>query len=41
MPTIEEILAIAKVKGFIVKDKQPLDFIDHDNEFLFILKKVS
>jgi len=41
MPTIEEILAIAKVKGFIVKDKQSLDFIDHNNEFLFILKKVS
>lgn len=41
MPTIEEILAIAKVKGFIVKDKQSLDSIDHNNEFLFILKKVS
>ena len=41
MPTIEEILAIAKVKGFIIKDKQSLDFIDHINEFLFILKKVS
>lgn len=41
MPTIEEIVAIAKVKGFIVKDKQSLDSIDHNNEFLFILKKVS
>jgi hypothetical protein len=41
MPTIEEIVAIAKVKGFIVKDKQSLDSIDHSNEFLFILKKVS
>jgi len=41
MPTIEEILAIAKVKGFIVKDKQSLHSIDHSNEFLFILKKVS
>uniref|UniRef100_A0A6C0KTE0 Methyltransferase domain-containing protein n=1 Tax=viral metagenome TaxID=1070528 RepID=A0A6C0KTE0_9ZZZZ len=41
MPTIEEIVAIAKVKGFIVKDKQSLDSIDHINEFLFILKKVS
>ena len=41
MPTIEEILAIAKIKGFVVKDKQSLDIIDHNNEFLFILKKVS
>jgi SAM-dependent methyltransferase len=41
MPTIDEIVAIAKVKGFIVKDKQSLDSIDHNNEFLFILKKVS
>ena len=41
MPTIEEILAIAKIRGFVVKDKQPLDIIDHNNEFLFILKKVS
>ena len=41
MPTIEEILAIAKIKGFVVKDKQSLDSIDHNNEFLFILKKVS
>jgi hypothetical protein len=41
MPTIEEILTIAKLKGFIIKDKKSLDFIDHDNEFLFILKKVS
>lgn len=41
MPTIEEIVAIAKVKGFIVKDKQSLASIDHNNEFLFILKKVS
>ena len=41
MPTIEEILAIAKIRGFVVKDKQSLDIIDHNNEFLFILKKVS
>jgi SAM-dependent methyltransferase len=41
MPTIEEIVAIAKVKGFIVKDKQSLASIDHNNEFLFIFKKVS
>jgi len=41
MPTIDEIVAIAKVKGFIVKDKQSLASIDHNNEFLFILKKVS
>ena len=39
MPTIEEILNIAKSKGFIIKDKKALDFIDHDNEYLFILKK--
>jgi SAM-dependent methyltransferase len=41
MPTIDEIVAIAKVKGFIVKDKQSLASIDHNNEFLIILKKVS
>jgi len=41
MPTIDEIVAIAKVKGFIVKDKQSLASIDHNNEFLFIFKKVS
>ena len=41
MPTIEDILTIAKIKGFIVKDRKSLDFIKHDHEFLFILKKVS
>jgi len=39
MPTIEEILNIAKSKGFIIKDKKSLDSIDHNNEYLFILKK--
>lgn len=41
MPTIDEILNIAKVKGFIIKDKKALDIVDHVHEFLFILKKVS
>jgi SAM-dependent methyltransferase len=41
IPTIEDILTIAKIKGFIVKDRKSLDFINHDHEFLFILKKVS
>ena len=41
MPTIDQILNIAKAKGFIIKDKKSLDSVDHYNEFLFILKKVS
>jgi len=41
MPTIDEILTIAKLKGFIVKDKKSLDIIEHYNEFLYILKKSS
>jgi hypothetical protein len=41
MPTIDEILNIAKGKGFIIKDKKTFDNIDHPHEFLFILKKVS
>lgn len=41
MPTIDEILTIAKGKGFIIKDKKFFDTIDHTHEFLFILKKAS
>ena len=40
MPTIDEILNIAKVKGFIIKDKKALDIVDHVHEFLFILKNL-
>jgi len=41
MPSIEEILNIAKSKGFTIKDKKSLDSIEHFNEYLFILKKVA
>ena len=41
MPTIDEILTIAKGKGFIIKDKKSFDTNDHTHEFLFILKKAS
>jgi hypothetical protein len=41
MPTIDEILTIAKGKGFIIKDKKIFDNIDYPHEFLFILKKAS
>lgn len=41
MPTIDDILNIAKGKGFIIKDKKTFDNIDHPHEFLFILKKAS
>ena len=41
MPTIDDILNIAKGKGFIIKDKKTFDNIDHSHEFLFILKKAS
>ena len=40
MPTINEIITIAKSKGFIIKDKKSLDSFGHKNEFLYILKKI-
>jgi hypothetical protein len=40
MPSIEEILNIAKSKGFTIKDKKSLDSIEHFNEYLFILKTI-
>ena len=39
IPTIDEILNIAKSKGFTIKDKKSLEFINHEHEYLFILKK--
>ena len=41
MPTIDDILKLAKSKGFIIRDKKPLDSIGHSNEFLFIFKKIT
>lgn len=41
MPTIDDILKLAKSKGFIIRDKKPLDSIGHSNEYLFILKKAT
>ena len=41
IPTIDEILKLAKSKGFVIKDKKPLDFIGHNNEYLFIFKKIN
>ena len=41
MPTIDEIIKLAKAKGFVIKDKKPLDFIGHHNEYLFIFKKIT
>jgi len=39
MPTIDEIMNIAFIKGFVIKDKKSLDSVGHTNEFLYILKK--
>ena len=39
IPTIDEIIAIAKAKGFSVKDKKPLKTCGTNTEFLLILKK--
>ena len=39
IPTIDEIIKMAKAKGFIVKDKKPLKTLGNDTEFLLILKK--
>ena len=41
IPNIDEILKLAKSKGFNVKDKKPLDFIGHSDEYLLILKKIT
>ena len=41
IPNIDEILKLAKSKGFVIKDKKSLDFIDHPNEYLFIFKKIT
>ena len=41
IPSIDEILQLAKSKGFAFKDKKSLDFIDHPNEYLFIFKKIT
>ena len=41
MPNIDEILKLAKSKGFVIKDKKSLDFISHTNEYLFIFKKIT
>lgn len=41
MPTIDEIIGIAKSKGFTIKDKKSLQTYGCPNEFLFILKKLS
>lgn len=39
IPSIDEIIAIAKAKGFSVKDKKPLKTCGTNTEFLLILKK--
>jgi len=41
MPTIDEIVKLAKAKGFVIKDKKSLDFIGHSDEYLFIFKKIT
>ena len=41
MPNIDEIVKLAKAKGFIIKDKKSLDFIGHVDEYLFIFKKIT
>ena len=39
IPTIDEIITMAKAKGFSVKDKKPLNTCGIKTEFLLILKK--
>uniref|UniRef100_A0A6C0DWQ1 Methyltransferase domain-containing protein n=1 Tax=viral metagenome TaxID=1070528 RepID=A0A6C0DWQ1_9ZZZZ len=39
IPTIDEIIEMAKAKGFIVKDQKPLKTLGINSEFLLILKK--
>lgn len=41
MPAIDEIIKLAKSKGFVVKDKKSLDSIGHNDEYLFIFKKIT
>jgi hypothetical protein len=41
MPTIDEIVKLAKAKGFVIKDKKSLDSIGHSDEYLFIFKKIT
>lgn len=39
IPSVDEIIAIAKAKGFSIKDKKPLKTCGTNTEFLLILKK--
>jgi hypothetical protein len=41
IPSIDEIIKLAKSKGFVIKDKKSLDFIGHSEEYLFIFKKIT
>jgi SAM-dependent methyltransferase len=41
MPSIDEILKLAKAKGFAMKDKKSLDSVGHSDEYLFIFKKIT
>ena len=41
MPSIDEILKLAKSKGFALKDKKSLDSVGHSDEYLFIFKKIT
>jgi SAM-dependent methyltransferase len=41
IPNIDEILKLAKVKGFVIKDKKPLDIVGHSDEYLFVFKKIT
>ena len=41
MPAIDEIIKLAKSKGFVVKDKKSLASIGHNDEYLFIFKKIT
>jgi len=41
IPSNDEIIKLAKSKGFVLKDKKSLDSIDHSDEYLFIFKKIT
>lgn len=41
IPTIDEIIKLAKAKGFIIKDKKSLASVGHSDEYLFIFKKIT
>lgn len=41
IPSIDEIIKLAKSKGFVIKDKKSLDSIGHIEEYLFIFKKIT